>query len=57
MLLAPDGKASVLHTDMTRLDPGKEHQYRVLGAFPGKVASGFPKGNATSIKLISRALL
>lgn len=25
-LSAPDGKASVLHTDMTRLDPGREHQ-------------------------------
>lgn len=25
-LPAPDGKASVLHTDMTRLDPGREYQ-------------------------------
>lgn len=28
MLPAPDGKASVLHTDMTRLDPGREYQHR-----------------------------
>lgn len=33
-LSAPDGKASVLHADMTRLDPGREYQRGGAGCSP-----------------------
>lgn len=31
-LSAPDGKASVSHTDKTRFDPGREYQSRVFSS-------------------------